>query len=483
MRSNSAPLKPKFMFECRGDGGIEHAIALKNVSSGIVSNIRMESFELVSLDGTRENLLINEIRIPTSLGPNEQREFIIRHQQLQWRPIIAKTLEFVFLAEDENYNIFRCIATKDVEDPKTGYALGIWDVKVEVLGEKEGQRIAFPSINTDISCPVCGYSATIINTQPARDWAEIRCENCSTYAIKADALNESSPSDMYCLSGYFRHKRYAPLEIVCNGKDSIKEHISEVKQDLNRNYQIRALLRHYYQKMENYDQGILFERFPAIAYAKNEEDLLRIVNDAQDHNLLIYENGLIKITREGQIFLSQAQPINKTVFISYNWGSEKIADKLEKSLETYAEVKRDKTNLKPWGDIVTFMKSIRYQDFAVLVISDAYLKSDNCLYEVMELMKEEHWDRKTMYVVENDARGIFDTSKQLDYIGEWEKRETELEEKIKSHDPAKVGHQIEELNKIKKIALNIGEFMAKVKRVSNPDEDKVVNEIIKRVMT
>ena len=316
-----------------------------------------------------------------------------------------------------------------------------------------------------------------------RDWAEISCENCSIYAIKADALNEVPLSDLYCLSGYFRHKRYAPMEIICNGKNSIEKHINEVKRGLNRDYQIRALLQYYNQKMEDFDQGIYFERFPAIAYAKDEEDLMRIVTDAQDRGLLVCENGFIKITREGQKFLSQTQPRKNTVFISYNWGSEKIADELEKRLETYAEVKRDKTNLEPWGDIVTFMKSIRYQDFAVLVISDAYLKSDNCLYEVMELMKEEQWDKKTMYVVEDNARGIFDTSTQLDYIGEWEKREIELEKKIKSHDPAKVGHQIEELNKIKKIALNISEFMAKVKRVSNPDEDKAVEEIVKRIKT
>lgn len=461
-----------------------HFITLKNVSSGIVSNIRAESFELVYLDGTRENLL-SDIRMPTSLGSNEQQEFEIRHKLLQRRPIIAKTLEFVFLAEDENYNAFRCIATKDVEDTRTGYALGTWDVKVvNVDAEKDVKdncSLIFPSINTTLPCPICGYEATIINTQPARDWAEIGCENCSTYAITADALKQVPESELYLLSGYLRHKRYSPMTIVCNDKESVETHINEVKREINRNFQIQALLLYYYQKIGNFDQAIPLEHFPAIAYARNEEDLQKIIVEAQELGFLICENGLIKITRKGHDFLNQVQCGKPTVFISYNWGSEKTADELETRLETFAEVRRDKTSIRPWGDIVEFMKSIRNQDFAVLVISDAYLKSDNCLYEVMQLMKDEQWDKKTMYVVETDARGIFDTTKQFDYIEFWEKQENELEEKIKRHDPAKVGPQIEELNKIKKIALNISEFMAKVKRVSNPEESKVVDEVVKRV--
>ena len=63
------------------------------------------------------------------------------------------------------------------------------------------------------------------------------------------------------------------------------------------------------------------------------------------------------------------------------------------------------------------MNSIRHQDFAVLVISDAYLKSTNCLYEVMQLMMEEQWDQRVMYIVTDDAHGIYDAAKQLDYVG------------------------------------------------------------------
>ena len=98
-----------------------------------------------------------------------------------------------------------------------------------------------------------------------------------------------------------------------------------------------------------------------------------------------------------------------TVFISYNWGSDLAATFLERSLDGIAEVRRDKKNIRPWGDIKAFMRSIKEQDLAVLVLSDSYLTSGNCMFELMELMKNKDWDRQVMYVVEDSAKGIYDT--------------------------------------------------------------------------
>lgn len=170
-----------------------------------------------------------------------------------------------------------------------------------------------------------------------------------------------------------------------------------------------------------------------------------------------------------------------TVFISYNWGSIKIAEELEARLIPYADVKRDKTSVKPWGDLQGFMRSIRDQDFAVLIISDAYLKSEACLFEVMELMKEQQWDERVMYVVYDDAHGVYDTKTHLEYISYWEDKAQRLMEEIQKHDPAAVTAQAQELKKVKLIAINIGTFMAKVKRTMNPEMDKAINEVVKRV--
>ncbi len=52
------------------------------------------------------------------------------------------------------------------------------------------------------------------------------------------------------------------------------------------------------------------------------------------------------------------------------------------------------------------MKSIRNQDYVILIISDYYLKSKNCMFEVTEIMKEQEYkDRIFPAVVEH---GIYD---------------------------------------------------------------------------
>lgn len=99
---------------------------------------------------------------------------------------------------------------------------------------------------------------------------------------------------------------------------------------------------------------------------------------------------MITVTEGGYEFINMCNISKKpTLFISYNWGSEENAIKIEAALSECADIKRDKKSIKPWGNLVEFMNSIREQDFAVLIISDAYLKSVNCMYEVTQLMKDD----------------------------------------------------------------------------------------------
>ena len=105
-----------------------------------------------------------------------------------------------------------------------------------------------------------------------------------------------------------------------------------------------------------------------------------------------------------------------SVFVSYNHSSSDFVDKIEKSLAGICNIKRDKNEIGDWGSISDFMKTIRKEDFAVLVITDKYLKSTACLFEVVQLMKDENWDKNTMYVVMEDAKAIYSVVEQLRYI-------------------------------------------------------------------
>ena len=199
------------------------------------------------------------------------------------------------------------------------------------------------------------------------------------------------------------------------------------------------------------------------------------------------------ITEKGMIFMKKMQGererinISKTnttslpsVFISYNWDNDDVASEVETALSGKAIVYRDKKDIPNWGSLSDFMKSIRKQDFAVLVISEPYLKSVACLFEVMQLMKDEGWNDKAMFIVLKDAH-IYGPLGRAKYISYWTEQCGELEKTIASLPPSATSELNMDLRKAVMIRDNIGEFLTKVADASNPDLDKVIRAIISRV--
>lgn len=170
-----------------------------------------------------------------------------------------------------------------------------------------------------------------------------------------------------------------------------------------------------------------------------------------------------------------------SVFVSYNHGSSDFVDKIEKSLAGICNIKRDKNEIGDWESISDFMKTIRKEDFAVLVISDSYLKSTACLFEVIQLMKDENWDKHTMYVIMDDAKTLYNLGGQLDYIQYWENHYKDIYKKIEQLPLESAHKQIEQLNKITTIKKEIGEFLNKVSDANNPSTDEVISRIKHRI--
>ncbi len=172
-----------------------------------------------------------------------------------------------------------------------------------------------------------------------------------------------------------------------------------------------------------------------------------------------------------------------SVFISYNWGSEQTASELESRLEGIAEIFRDRNSLGSWGSLTEFMKRIRDTDFVVIIVSDDYLKSIACLYEVMQLLKDDEWLSHTMFLVEDSAKGIYKSTGQLDYVKYWKDQRDSLEKAIEDMDPALVTAQSEDLKKIALIQLNINDFMKTVADCNNPELGSAITAVKQRVLS
>lgn len=157
------------------------------------------------------------------------------------------------------------------------------------------------------------------------------------------------------------------------------------------------------------------------------------------------------------------------IFLSYSWIDEKVADtvtEMFKSLKSKGvELVRDKDRLTFMQNIKEFMKSIKSKDFAILLISDSYLKSTNCMYEISELMKLDDYQRKIL-VLRDKKANIFDTKEINNYLRYWQNRCNELKVELKDLEDTNKIITIEDLRKSENIMRNIGEFLNVLKNLN-----------------
>ena len=121
------------------------------------------------------------------------------------------------------------------------------------------------------------------------------------------------------------------------------------------------------------------------------------------------------------------------VFISYSWGgeSERIVNELDQRfLEKGLTVIRDKRDLGFKGDIKAFMQRIGQGHYVIVIISDKYLKSHNCMFELLEIAQNGDFYDRIFPIVLDDA-DIYDPEKRVAYVEYWENKSERLDVAIK----------------------------------------------------
>lgn len=155
-----------------------------------------------------------------------------------------------------------------------------------------------------------------------------------------------------------------------------------------------------------------------------------------------YNNNSVEIISEK----SSNKPT--TLFISYTECDAPIVDIIEKRI---CEKLQDKilvsryTALKYKDSFKGFMNTLQDHDYVLIVVSDKYLKSQACMYEVGETIKDHHHNDRLLFVVlsENERKyygvnapkkigtDIYDGAQaKLEYIGFWKDKYDELQEAI-----------------------------------------------------
>lgn len=138
----------------------------------------------------------------------------------------------------------------------------------------------------------------------------------------------------------------------------------------------------------------------------------------------------------------------KTLFVSYKAEDTVIADIIINTIRSKVgdriEISRY-TELAYKASFRQFMNGIEEQDYVMCIVSDKYLKSRPCMYEVGETVKSHNYTHKLLHIIlnEKDAKyyadpkafspaEIFTSKGRLSYISYWKKAYEELHDEIVS---------------------------------------------------
>jgi internalin A len=141
--------------------------------------------------------------------------------------------------------------------------------------------------------------------------------------------------------------------------------------------------------------------------------------------------------------LSDAQkPI---VYLSYAWGGKarpelkQFAVELESSLQADFDVRRDERATRSGDRISEFMREIGRGARVLVLLSDPYLRSPNCMRELLHLyhrhLENAHDLRKHVLPLILDADLTSTAKQRLGYVKFWKQRLIELKEETAGLDP------------------------------------------------
>lgn len=158
--------------------------------------------------------------------------------------------------------------------------------------------------------------------------------------------------------------------------------------------------------------------------------------------------------------------LNSRIYFSYAWKNEKetIIDKLYNSLKKDGfNVIRDKANLEYRGLISGFMKDIGKANIIIVSISDKYLRSRFCMFELYEIyrncgMNKEAFAKKVFPIREEDIN-LSDAAVIDEYADYWKAEELEHEAIVKDKSQATTSEQFAQYDAVQRIARELGNLL------------------------
>jgi len=151
--------------------------------------------------------------------------------------------------------------------------------------------------------------------------------------------------------------------------------------------------------------------------------------------------------------------IEPNIFLSYCHKNIDIAELIDKDFQSIGILlKRDVRDVGYMESFKNFMERIRDSGYALMIISDEYLKSINCMYEVVEFLKERDIQNRILLIVLENAQ-IYDLKGKVGYVKYWKDTFESLNNELENLPRSRSTFLSEELKRVDKIYSNIDEFL------------------------
>ncbi|MBI9065117.1 MAG: tetratricopeptide repeat protein [Marinilabiliaceae bacterium] len=152
-------------------------------------------------------------------------------------------------------------------------------------------------------------------------------------------------------------------------------------------------------------------------------------------------------------------PDNPKIFIAYCRDNKNKADEIDNDFKKVGiSLTRDIRDAEQKTNLKEYLSSVRVQDYMLMLISDSFLKSVSCMFELLEVFKEKGFKNRILQIILGNA-DIFTLKGKLSYIQFWENEYAELSILARNSSPKNLGAITNKLKELDFLCKQIGEFL------------------------
>ncbi|MFD0519033.1 toll/interleukin-1 receptor domain-containing protein [Paractinoplanes durhamensis] len=171
--------------------------------------------------------------------------------------------------------------------------------------------------------------------------------------------------------------------------------------------------------------------------------------------------------------MSASPATPREVYVSYarNPESSAVVDEIRPALEAHGvRLVQDGRDVPYKKDIREFMRSPGRGRAVVLVISEGYLRSESCMFELLKIAKHDDF-RDRIFPVVLDGAGIYKPRDRIAHVRYWEATTASLDAALKSVSAANLDGYREEIDlytEIRAALPRLGDILKNINALS-PD--------------